>query len=164
MALHPGSPVPVADFVEIQRLVSRYSDAVVRRDGSTWADCWSDDASWDLGGGRSLDGKEMIVKVWYAAMGGMAAVVQQAHGGEVWLGESADHAIGRWAITERFRTTAGESALLLASYDDEYRRIGGRWLFSRRFLDVHYRGAADLSADFANTRSGLEASGRTPDV
>lgn len=164
MSHPPGSPVPVVDFVEIQRLVARYSDAVVRRDGTAWADCWADDASWDLGGGRSLDGKEMIVKIWYAAMGGMEAVVQQSHGGEVRFGESTDHAVGRWAITERFRTTSGESALLLASYDDEYRRIDGRWLFSRRYLDVHYRGPADLSADFANSRTGLESAGRTPDV
>jgi len=164
MALVPRSTVPVADYVEIQRLVHRYADAVVRRDGVEWSTCWADDASWDLGGGRALEGRETIVKVWYAAMGSMEAVVQQVHSGEVWVGTDADHATGRWSITERFRTAGGESALLLASYDDEYRRVDGRWSFSRRFLDVHYRGPVDLSADFLNTKAALEDAGHEPDV
>lgn len=158
-----NEPVSVDDYVLIQRLVNRYADAVVNRDGRQWASCWADDAVWDLGGGRLVEGKETILKLWYAAMGGMAAVVQHCHNGDAWYGPDGE-AAGRWAISERFLTATGDRGLLLAHYDDGYRRVGGQWLFSRRFLQVHYRGAADLGGEFANTRGGLEGRGATPDV
>ena len=72
--------------------------------------------------------------------------------------------LGRWAIGERFRTVNNDRAILLAHYDDGYRKVNGEWLFTRRFLQPHYRGPADLSADFSNDRAGLEARGVAPDV
>ncbi|MFM7870892.1 MAG: nuclear transport factor 2 family protein [Actinomycetota bacterium] len=158
-------PVDPADFVGIQRLVNRYSDAVVHRNGEQWSSCWADDAVWDLGGGRLVEGKEAIVKLWFAAMGGMAAVVQHTHNGDAtYEGSGRDVAVGRWAISERFLTADGHRGLLLAHYDDAYRKADGAWLFTRRFLQVHYRGAPDLSGDFLNTRESLESWGLGPQV
>ncbi|MFM7126158.1 MAG: nuclear transport factor 2 family protein [Actinomycetota bacterium] len=158
-------PVDPADFVGIQRLVNRYSDAVVHRNGEQWSSCWADDAVWDLGGGRLVEGKEAIVKLWFAAMGGMAAVVQHTHNGDAtYEGSGRDVAVGRWAISERFLTADGHRGLLLAHYDDAYRKADGAWLFTRRFLQVHYRGAPDLSGDFLNTRGSLESRGLGPQV
>lgn len=158
-------PVDPADFVGIQRLVNRYSDAVVHRNGEQWSSCWADDAVWDLGGGRLVEGKEAIVKLWFAAMGGMAAVVQHTHNGDAtYEGSGRDVAVGRWAISERFLTADGHRGLLLAHYDDAYRKADGAWLFTRRFLQVHYRGAPDLSGDFLNTRESLESRGLGPQV
>ena len=161
----PGRPASTDDYVAVQRLINRYADAVVHRNGVQWASCWADDAVWDRGGGRLVEGKEAIVKLWYAAMGGMASVVQQVYNGDVWYEDGAtDRAVGRWAIGERFRTVNNDRAILLAHYDDGYRKVNGEWLFTRRFLQPHYRGPADLSADFSNDRAGLEARGVAPDV
>lgn len=160
-----NTSVDPSDFVGIQRLVNRYSDAVVHRNGDQWASCWADDAVWDLGGGRLVEGKEAIVKLWFAAMGGMAAVVQHSHNGDAnYEGSSRDTAVGRWAISERFLTADGNRGLLLAHYDDAYRKSEGSWLFTRRFLQVHYRGAPDLNGDFLNTKDSLEARGQAPQV
>lgn len=160
-----NAPVDSADFVGIQRLVNRYSDAVVHRNGEQWASCWADDAVWDLGGGRLVEGKDAIVKLWFAAMGGMAAVVQHSHNGDAtYEGSGREAAVGRWAISERFLTADGNRGLLLAHYDDAYRKVDGAWLFTRRFLQVHYRGAPDLSGDFLNTNDSLEARGQSPQV
>lgn len=160
-----NTPVDTSDFVGIQRLVNRYSDAVVHRNGEQWGSCWADDAVWDLGGGRLVEGKENILKLWYAAMGGMTAVVQHTHNGDAFHeGSERGAAVGRWAISERFLTADGHRGVLLAHYDDAYRKVDGTWLFTRRFLQVHYRGAPDLSGDFLNTRELLESRGVAPQV
>lgn len=157
-------PVSVDDFVSIQRLVNRYADAVVHRSAPQWGSCWADDAVWDLGRGRLVEGKDAISKLWFGAMTGFVAVVQTVHSGDAWCGASPDEAVGRWAISERFRRTDGQSGILLAHYDDTYRKVEGRWLFARRFLQVHYGGPADLSGDFTNHREALLARGVDADV
>lgn len=150
------APVGTGDYVAVQRLIHRYADAVVHRDGAQWASCWADDATWDLGRGRLVEGREAIVALWYAAMEGMAAVVQMVHNGEVWRGDDDDHATGRWYIDERFRRADGTNSILLAHYDDGYvRSADNGWLFSRRFLQPHYMGTPELTAEFTNTRGAL---------
>ena len=152
-----ATPVGTDDLVAIQRLVHRYSEAVVLRDGEQWADCWADDAVWDLGRGRPVHGKQAIVEFWRSAMAGMSAVVQMVHNGD------ADHdtvdedrAVGRWFIDERYCRANGERGMLLAHYDDAYlRHADGIWRFSSRSLFVHYHGAPDLSAEFQNTAERL---------
>ncbi|MCU0259820.1 MAG: nuclear transport factor 2 family protein [Ilumatobacteraceae bacterium] len=159
-------PAPIAtdDYVEIQRLIHRYADAVVHRDRDQWASCWAPEAVWDLGRGRLVEGREAIVDLWTAAMGGMAAVVQLVHNGEVVEGGDRDHAAGRWYIDERYLRADGVRGILLAHYDDTYVRHEGRWLFESRFLQTHYGGPGDLSADFLNTNAGLTERGLAPHV
>ncbi len=160
-------PAPIAtdDYVAIQRLIHRYADAVVHRDGVQWASCWDDAATWDLGGGRLVEGRSAIVDLWYAAMAGMASVVQLVHNGEVWTGDDADQATGRWYIDERFRRADDTNGMLLAHYDDAYTRSAEHgWRFSRRFLCPHYMGAPDLTATFTNHRAALVERGVPADV
>jgi hypothetical protein len=157
-------PVDTDDYVEIQRLVHRYADAVVHRDGAQWGSCWAPDARWNLGRGRLVEGRDAILELWYGAVAGFAAVVQLVHNGEVWQGGDADHAAGRWYIDERFRRADGTPGILLAHYDDTYVRVGGRWVFESRELVPHYMGPQDLSADFLNTKDALVARGVPADV
>lgn len=159
-----GTPVATDDFLAIQRLVHRYVDAVVHRDGVRWGDTWADDATWDLGRGRLVEGRAAIVDLWYRAMAGMHAVVQVVHSGEVLRGDSDDTATGRWYINEWFRRADGTNGMLLAHYDDRYVRVDGEWRFARRFLQSHYSGAADLTADFTNHHDALVARGVPSDV
>ncbi len=167
-AANPPADIPPAgtdDYVAIQRLIHRYADAVVNRNGVQWSSCWADDANWDLGGGRMVEGKEAIVSLWYSAMKGMASVVQLVHNGEVWVrADDPDRAVGRWYIDERYRRADGVAGTLLAHYDDEYVRVGGQWLFSRRFLQAHYNGAPDLSGEFSNRLDALVERGVAADV
>jgi hypothetical protein len=151
------APLPADDLLAVQRLVHRYSDAVVHRDADQWASCWADDAEWDLGRGRQVSGRAAIVDLWTRAMGGFAAVIQMVHNGDAWADADADAATGRWYIDERFQRVDGEVGVLLAHYEDRYVRRDGEWLFASRFLEVHYRGAADLSGEFLNTADALAA-------
>jgi hypothetical protein len=155
---------PVDDLA-IRELVHRYSDAVVHRDATSWGSCWAADATWNLGRGRAVEGREAIVALWCSAMGTMEAVVQMVHNGAVQAGDEPGQATGRWYIDERFRRATGENGILLAHYDDRYvRGDNGAWRFADRTLRAHYIGAADLSDTFLNTRDGLTAAGGTPEV
>lgn len=156
--------VSTDDFLAIERLQHRYVDAVIHRNGVQWASTWSDDATWDLGHGRLVEGKPGIVGLWYKAMQGMHAVFQVVHTGDVRYGDTPDNAAGRWYINEWFRRADGSSNMLLAHYDDEYVKVAGEWLFSRRFLQSHYSGAADLTAEFTNNHAALIERGIPSDV
>jgi hypothetical protein len=169
-AATPASvPLSADDLHAIQRLVHRYVDAVIHRDGVLWGSTWAADATWDLGRNRLVEGREAIVNLWYTAMGSMHAVVQVVHSGDVRYGDAAhpdatDRASGRWYINEWFRRADGTNGMLLAHYDDDYVQVDGEWLFSRRFLQSHYSGPPDLSADFTNHHDALVARGVRSDV
>jgi len=153
------------DYVAIASLVHRYADAVVHRDASQWGECWAEDAHWALAPGRGVDGRQAIVELWLSAMGAYGSVVQTVQNGTAWyLHGAVDHAAGRWYINERFARVDGDRGILLAHYDDTYVRRADGWQFASRALTIHYRGPADLSAEFASTAEGLRARGASPDV
>lgn len=161
--------LPADDVIAIQTLVHRYADAVVHRDATQWGRCWAEDARWDLGRGRLVEGRTAIVDLWLSAMGGFAAVVQTVQNGQAWPVDDSDstatRAAGRWYISERFSRADGTRGILLAHYEDAYVRSDSEgWQFSSRSLQPHYMGAPDLSGDFINTADGLRSRGLTPDV
>ncbi len=145
--------------VEIHQLVHRYADAVIHRNGSQWRDTWAPDAEWDLGGGRLVEGIDAIVDLWYKAMGGFEATIQTVLSGETDLADDGQSATGRWYIQEHVLRADGSRSILLAHYDDAYRKVDGQWRFARRFLQQHYNGPPDLSATFACTAESLRERG-----
>ena len=157
--------LPADDFIAVATLVHRYADAVVHRDASQWGACWADDARWDLGPGRSVEGRVAIVEMWRAAMSAYVSVVQTVQNGTAsQVHGAADHASGRWYISERFARHDGTRGMLLAHYDDSYVRRDGRWLFASRALQIHYVGPPDLSAEFTSSADALRARGLSPEV
>lgn len=138
----------------IAALVHRYADAVVHNDGEQWGSTWAPDAHWDLGQDRRMEGREAIVAFWHQAMGSFDAVVQTVLNGDYELDESAGTGTGRWYIQEAFQRAGGQTGMLLAHYDDDYRLVDGEWLFASRDLVVHYGGPVDLSAPFQNAWGG----------
>ena len=133
---------------DIADLVHRYADAVVHRDADQWAATWAPNAVWDLGGGRRVEGLKAIVEAWREAMTRYSVVVQTALNGSVELDVDAGSGSGRWYVQEAMRRTSGQTAIMLAHYDDAYARIGDEWKFASRKLRIHYRGPPDLSGDF----------------
>lgn len=132
----------------IAELVHRYADAVVHHNESQWASTWADNATWDLGSGRVIEGREAIVKLWNRAMDGFSAVVQNVMNGTAEIDDAAG--TGRWYVIEHFQQVDGTGGMLLAHYDDTYVRTGEGWQFASRKLVAHYAGPPDLSAPFLN--------------
>ena len=135
-------------YSEIAMLVHKYADAVVHRNGEQWSSTWHEDAVWDLGGGRLVEGLEAIKNLWYGAMKGFEATVQTVLNGGVDVDSSGDTATGRWYIQEQVVRSNGDRGILLAHYDDQYIKTTEGWKFSRRFLQPHYSGPNDLSSEF----------------
>lgn len=148
-----------AAHVEIAQLIHRYADAVIHRNGTQWRSTWAPDAEWDLGGGRLVHGVDAIVDLWYKAMGGFKATVQTVLSGETDIADDGQSATGRWYIQEHVLRADDSRSILLAHYDDAYKIVDGQWRFSRRFLQVHYNGAPDLTDTFHCTADALRERG-----
>jgi ketosteroid isomerase-like protein len=131
----------------IPGLVHRYADAVCRRDADQWASCWAEDAVWVLDDERHVRGRDAIVGQWLTEMAKYRAVIQLVANGD-WMTDGTD-ATGRWYIHEHNLRADGSRAVLVAYYDDSYRRTGGDRLFTRRQLTRLYQGAPDLTGTFA---------------
>jgi ketosteroid isomerase-like protein len=132
-----------SDQLAIHALVSRYADAVNVADADMWAGTWTDDAAWDLGGGRRVEGKTAIVELWTAAMASFDNVIQiVAHGSVQVSGEAAT---GRWTLFE-VDQREGEVLLIVGCYGDKYVKMGGRWSFAERSFTATYRGTLPSGA------------------
>jgi uncharacterized protein (TIGR02246 family) len=133
---------------DIEDLVHRYADAVVRRDAEAWASTWAADATWSLAPGVEVTGRDAIVGFWTKAMAGFEGAVQQVHNGACDL--DGNRGTGRWHITEHLKRVDGEVSFLLAHYDDSYVVEGGSWRFASRTLVTHYQGPPDLTGTWVS--------------
>lgn len=136
----------------ISNLVHSYADAVVRRDPAQWSSTWTQNAVWELGKGRRVEGRENILALWTSAMDGFAAVVQNVVNGTATLDLNTGTGTGRWYIIEHWQRADDSRGILLAYYDDTYVCVDDRWLFASRELVVQYGGPPDLSGVFQNAR------------
>jgi uncharacterized protein (TIGR02246 family) len=134
------------DADRIRRLLHAYADAVLARDADAWGRLWTDDARWDLGPGRSIEGREAIVDHWRTSIAAYDHVVQ------LYLSNTAtvdgDVAAGRAYLAELNVPVDGPRRVFVGWYEDGYRRQGDGWRFSRRALTRLYAGPPDLSGEF----------------
>jgi uncharacterized protein (TIGR02246 family) len=134
------------DSDAIVRLLHAYGDAVLARDAEAWADTWTEDGRWELGAGRVIEGRTAIVEHWRASIANYRHVVQ------LYLSNTAtvesDTAAGRAYLVELNVPVDGDRRILVAWYDDTYRRTDAGWRFSSRALTRLYLGAPDLGGQF----------------
>ena len=109
-------------YAEISMLVHKYADAVVHRNGAQWSSTWHEDAVWDLGGGRLVEGIDAIKNLWYGAMKGFQATIQTVLNGGIEVDPSGMKASGRWYIQEQVVRTNGDRGILLAHYETNMSR------------------------------------------
>ena len=129
------------DELAVRTLVARYCDAVCRRDGDAWIATWAPDCRWDLGGGRTTEGREATLALWTSATARYPWVAQLAPTGTVQL--DGDRGTGSWYVLELNRLLDGSGALHLGHYADRYVRTAHGWLFAERRFTMVYRGALD---------------------
>lgn len=126
----------LADELAIRDLVSRYADAVNRRDLQLWRSTWAPHAEWHIAG-RAIAGREAICEYWEAAMSGFEGVIQMVAQGTVTISE--DRAAGAWTIWE-VGLRGGAGSLVVGSYADRYSKAASGWSFAARAFTVCYRG------------------------
>jgi hypothetical protein len=132
----------IAAELAIRNLVSRYSDAVARRDGTDWGATWAPDGEWHIMG-QLQQGRETVVGFWNTLMATVPFVVQVPSFGTVSVDGAS--ATGRWYVTEYGKMADDNATLTLGVYHDRYREIDGEWFFAHRRFDILYMGPPDLS-------------------
>lgn len=140
------SDLPAEDELAIRNLLARYGDAVCRRDATAWADTWTADCSWDLGGGRVTHGRAETVALWRAAIEKYPWVAQLPASGVV---EEVDGEVrGTWYVLELNHLADGSGVMHLGHYRDTYVRTADGWRFATRRFQIVYRGAMDPGTVF----------------
>jgi len=124
---------PLEDRVAIQELNGTYADGVVRIDADTWSTVWAEDAHWDLMG-HQTEGKEAIVAFWNGAMSGLEAV--SFHCVPCMIEVTGDTAKARVQTQEILKPKDGKARHVGGLYEDELRKVDGRWLFTSRTFKI----------------------------
>ena len=133
------------DEIALRNLMSRYVDAVHRRDAAAWAATWSDDASWNLLG-TAVTGKANIVGLWQQMMEGFEFALMLPS--SCLFSIDGDSASGHWYLQEITRDKAGNSSSIVSRYLDTYSRRDGQWLYQSRHYGFIYHGTAEMSGSY----------------
>ncbi len=127
------------DRAAIRDLLERYADAVFRRDFDQWADCWAQDAEWEILQFRRTGRAEVraLVEMLMAPLTFASMMVQPGP-----IAVDGDHASARVYLLEVVVGPQGERRMTNA-YDDSYVRCAdGCWRFAKRvFRPLHAWGA-----------------------
>lgn len=131
---------PVVDELALRDLVSRYADAVTRRDPVGVADLFVAGGEWLVTGHGQPRGHTEIVAFLDGLLEDWDVLVHALLSGRVHLdGVDHDRAVGRWYIAEFGRRAGGTEVYFAGVYHDEYARVGGLWRFARRRYDSLFR-------------------------
>lgn len=123
---------PIEDRLAIRELHDSYCDAVLRTDPDDWGALWTEDAIWSLMG-TEVVGRENIVNLWNGAMSAFDAVSFLGIPGSLKI--TGDTATGRYQ-THEILVENGEPRIAGGRYDDEFVKIDGQWLYSKRIFNV----------------------------
>lgn len=133
------------DEIALRNLMSRYVDAVHRRDAATWAATWSEDACWNLLG-TDVNGKANIVALWQQMMAGFEFALMLPS--SCLFNIDGDRASGHWYLQEITRDREGNGSSIISRYLDTYCRHDGQWLYQSRRYSFIYHGTEDLGGSY----------------
>src|SRR5262245_17262492 len=125
------------DKDEIRELMRRYNQAIDFPDPEAWIDCLTDDAVLEIGDRPPMAGRDALFE--YA---------KQRPGGDLHLATSeiidvdgdTAHVSSYVAVVS---AKSGTPAIAVGGrYEDDFRRVDGRWKFAHRRLDMTIRPSA----------------------
>lgn len=128
----------------VRDLVLRYVDAINSYDLDEFADTFASDATWDVRGRFSGQGREHIKETFKTQISRSDWIFQVVHGTRV-LKVADETATARSYIAEHGHR-GGAGHYMFAVYQDECVRQDGVWRFAHRVCDALYYGPPDLSA------------------
>lgn len=139
--------------LKIHELCARYTLTLDSHDIEGWANTFTEDGVFGYGD-RAIIGRAKI-----AAYGHVHQTLASRHVNTSLLFDidpSGDRATGTSATVLTLGTSQGYRVAFLGRYDDELRRVGGRWLFSRRWVSADPL-PADPSFDLPTADSELSS-------
>lgn len=136
-------------FVEaeagIRQLHARYTDAAWRHDYDAFADCFTEDGVWRISG-LDLQGRAHIRETIERILAKMSRVLITFRTPLLEVGDGV--ATGRTYIDERCAWKDGSTNISIGRYYERFKEVDGRWYFSWRLFQLHYRGPADLTGTY----------------
>jgi uncharacterized protein (TIGR02246 family) len=129
----------------IRQLHARCADAVWRKDGVAFADCFVEDGEWIIAGVHAR-GRAQIAAEFETFLNANERVLMQFGTPILSLDDRSAH--GRTYITETIKTVDGRAMTTIGAYYEQFALTGGGWRFTKREFDLHYFGAPDLSGPF----------------
>ena len=125
---------PLEDRIAIRELIESYNDAVMRFDPDVWGANWAEDGVWSLPGRGEVAGRSDIVAFWQKVMGTMTVDGFFASAGTITV--TGDSAHGTWYQQEYLRDQGGTRRFIIGEYTDDYVKLAGRWLFTKRVYRI----------------------------
>ncbi len=129
----------------IRELHARYTDAVWRKDFVAFANCFTRDGEWRIGG-LELRGRKQIEETIAKILGNFRKVLITFQSPILHVGD--DGVSGRTYIQEQVARADGGANISIGRYYERFVLDEGRWRFSWRLFQRHYSGPADLSGEF----------------
>ena len=128
-------PTQLEDKFAIEELIARYNQSLDSGDYPTWVACWADDAVLD-GIGKLLTGKVQIQAFADQYEGSTRSKINGLKHYTVNILSKID---GDTAQSSSYlqlvnTTDKGVKVIFTGRYEDDLRRINGRWQFARRKL------------------------------
>lgn len=121
------------DYEAIKQLVSRYNVAFDDFDVEGWVDCFTDDAVFNRSNaGRAYRGHDELRELITEYSQSMKGRHITTNFDITLNGETATMS----CYLQLLDRDHGHSVAMFAVYDDELRKIDGRWKFSQRLLEV----------------------------
>jgi ketosteroid isomerase-like protein len=133
----------------IRRLHARYADAVFRKDFTAFADCFTDDAVW-LIGGLSLRGPSECAAFLQDRLSDSHWVLLTFRPAllDIGTGTCMGTAAGRTYVTEINARKTAPPLHNVATYFERFTEQRGVWRRSWAYFQLHYMGPEDLSGHF----------------
>jgi uncharacterized protein (TIGR02246 family) len=116
----------------IRQLHARNADATWRKDASAFADCFTDDAEWRIGG-ATLTGRASIQETFALLLGRVEGAFM-AYGTPM-LSFGAGDVTGRTYVVE-YRFVGGQVSRSLGCYYEWFREEQGVWRFAERYWSM----------------------------
>lgn len=132
----------------VRQLQARFIDAVWRQDAVQFADCFTADGVWKIGGMR-FTGREEIAGACRNMLGRCSHIQLVLMPAQLELTDEG--ALARHHVIEFARMNDGATAMTIGVYHDRLAEEGGLWRFRWRHWSMKYRGPSDLSGLFADT-------------
>ena len=129
----------------IRQLHARYADAVFRKDFCAFADCFTEDAEWRLGG-YVLRGRQEAVAFLQDRIANSHFVLMTFRSPILEAG--TDEATGRTYVTEVNAYKDAPPSHTVATYYERFAAEKGVWRRAFAFFQLHYMGKEDLSGTF----------------
>lgn len=131
------------DELAVRRVIEGYADAVTRRDWTTYGQMYAPDALWIVGPpvDRRVEGRDAIVAELSTEIARLDFFVFTVS--NIVISVHGDTATSRSTVHELGRAAEGAGPGLPAMdvhalYDDELRRDGDRWVFTKRRYSILY--------------------------